>query len=392
MAFKSASIRTKLSLLLFTMAFVPLLLIISFFCLMSLASAENNAKKDGMLRNRLVQEHLTQHFEQTLKLLRTIASNPMVARYITSPDARTGNQTMDLLHDVNIIMGDGDNMVLTDTSAQQIARTDDFPLINVALRNYFSRGLLGQECVSNALISHASHQLITVVAVPVFNADGSVAGLIQRNYNLAALETFIKSQADEDTQVLVIDRAGKVIAHSRLQSQEERDAIDLSTLPFISEAFAGASGTTFGWNKQGEKLLMAYSRNELTGWITVSQRKYAPILHKAIREAALAAVAGAVLLAIMAAFAALLAEKATRSLRLLSVKAKKIAEGTIDATSLADLGNNELGQMALAINKIRSSRDSYQKDAETDKLTQLLNKTAWKNAARPSSPSRPATA
>ena len=82
------SIRTKLTLLLFFIALIPLLIVIVFYLMNNIASSIANEKSDGILRNSIVNEHISEHFERSLAVLRTIARNPMV--FLSKPPVSDG--------------------------------------------------------------------------------------------------------------------------------------------------------------------------------------------------------------------------------------------------------------------------------------------------------------
>ena len=375
------SIRTKLAFLLFAMGLVPLFIIIAFYCITGISNATKNANQDGILRNTIVQEHLTEHFERNFSVLRAVALNPMTKHYIEASEGERDTLMEETLFKTNEIFHDVNNMIITDSMAKQLYRTDGYPLVDITLRAYFGEAMAGREAVSPGLISLSNQRLITVVEVPVFSDGGKPIGLVQRDYDLEALQEFVTALADDETRVLVIDNTGSILAHSRLAVPSERDSLDDEWRPFVENAIAGNSGTT-ELNVNGERVLATYAKNALTNWTIVTERPYRFIKRQVLHEAFTAAAIGVALLFLIALIATFLSEKATRKLRIISNIAEKIANGSVDDTTFAEIGDDELGQMALAINKIRSSRDNYRKDAEIDMLTQLLNKATTERLCR----------
>ncbi|MCR5725255.1 MAG: diguanylate cyclase [Treponema sp.] len=149
----------------------------------------------------------------------------------------------------------------------------------------------------------------------------------------------------------------------------------------MRDALQGKSGST-DITIRGEHLLVNYSQNALTGWVIITEKPYASIWRRISKDAVLAIVLGGSFLLVLALTASLLSEKATAKIRTISSLAAKAAEGSPDAVSLSEMGDDELCEMAMAINKIRSSRDTYRKDAEVDKLTGLLNKVTLERSCR----------
>ena len=112
---KPKSIRTKLG----------LLLVIIFYLSNNISHAIDNAKSDGMLRNSIVNEHLTEHFERNFAVLRTVARNPMTLHYIQAEPEKRDKVTEQTLRQANAVFKDENNMIVTDGSAQQLARSDN---------------------------------------------------------------------------------------------------------------------------------------------------------------------------------------------------------------------------------------------------------------------------
>lgn len=187
------SIRTKLTLLLFFIALIPLLIVIVFYLMNNIASSIANEKSDGILRNSIVNEHISEHFERSLAVLRTIARNPMTQQFVvSSPDSRDPLMAQTLRR-TNDVFNDTDNMIVTDRKGDQVARTDTYPLINVEHRRYFHEAMQGEEYISDVLISLANNRMITVLEVPVFDEKNNVVGMVQRDYDLVALQRYIQA-------------------------------------------------------------------------------------------------------------------------------------------------------------------------------------------------------
>ena len=386
---KIKSIRTKLTLLLFCIALIPLLLVIAFYLINNINNSISNAKSDGLLRNSIISEHITEHFERNLVGLRTLARNPMTQQYLLSTPASRDNALMEqTLNRTNGVFNDSNNMILTDQNGDQIVRNDEYPLINVQIRRYFHEAMQGSEYISDVLISLANNRMITVTEVPVFDEKNTVIGMVQRDYDLMALQKYIQALATPETHVLIADSVGNLVAHSS-ESMETNQLVSICTNPGVTAALAGKTGTInalvpVNGGEKKERMLVSYSRNEVSGWAIITERPFFYIWQDVITDALTAVVLGGILLFAIAVVAGFIAEKATRKIRAVSALANKAADDSVDSNTLSALGDDELGQMAMAIRKIQSSRDHYQKDAEVDKLTGLLNKATFERLCRKS--------
>ena len=379
------SIKTKLTLLLFFIAFIPLLIIIAFYLVNNIKTSIANELSDGLLRNSIVNEHISEHFERNLAVLRTVARNPMTLQYINSaPDKRDSlmDQTIKRTNDV---FNDTDNMILTGKMGDQLVRSDTYPLINVEHRRYFQEAMHGKECISDVLISLANNRLITVLEVPVFDENNVAVGMVQRDYDLDALQKYVQALATPRTRVMITDSVGNLVAHSG-SAIESKKLVGMTMNPAVAAGLAGKTGSVdvfmspYGSTKK-EHMLLSYSRNEMSDWVVITEKSYKYIWQKVITDALAAVAIGGVMLFVLAVFSVAIAEKATRKIRTISNLVNRAANEA-DSVSFSELGDDELGKMAAAINKIRSSRDLYRKDAETDKLTGLLNKATFERMCR----------
>ena len=135
-------------------------------------------------------------------------------------------------------------------------------------------------------------------------------------------------------------------------------------------------------NINGEDSLVSYSRNYVTGWIIFVVQPY-HFLWKQILLKILGAVAlGIFMLVVVSILANRLAYKATKPIIDITRAADKIARGNNTVERLEITSDDEVGQMAEAFNRMRSLRDSYQLEAEVDRLTKLYNKTTTENICK----------
>ncbi|MCR4823670.1 MAG: sensor domain-containing diguanylate cyclase [Treponema sp.] len=381
------SIRTKLTLLLFFIALIPLLLVIGFYLAKNISASISSAESDGLLRNSIVNEHITEHFEKNLSVLRTIARNPLTLDYLNKKDDVKTPLMEQTLRLTNEVFNDSNNMLITDKNGNQLARSDDYPLINVDHRTYFHEAMHGYEYISDVLISLANNRLITVLEVPVIDEKGNVLGMVQRDYDLSALQEYIKELATPNTRVMICDSVGNIVAHSE-ETLESNRLIGVSSNPAVAAALAGKRGSisvvqeSLASTSKKEKMLLCYSQNEISGWVIITERPYRYIWAKVVIDAMTAVVLGGIMLFLLAVVSAFIAEKTTRKIRTISSLLDKAAEGDDNADFFSELKDDELGQMLNSINKIRSSRDSYRQDAEIDKLTGLLNKATFERMCR----------
>ena len=379
----SVSFKTKLLALFLLMSAVPLVLAIGLNAMNMISDAQQNMEKDGELRNRIVQEKITELYEKNLDILRVLSATPITKQYLTlAPEQRDALMER-LITKTNSILKDNNNLIITDTNGQQLIRSDGLPPVNVLQRLYFWAAMNGKEEISEVVVSLATGRFISVIEVPVLNDSGEVIGLVQRDYDLSELQAFVRSLAAENTYVLIIDKEGRIVAHSSRKMETEDDRTDESKYDYVVRALAGESGHTHA-DFEGDEAFVCYSRNAITGWavITIQPNKY--IQDKIYGRALIACAFGIFMLMLISLAAYMLTDKITQPLITLSKAVLEIAttNSNKNAANLQKVTGDELQQMAAAFDEIQATHYDLRRASETDKLTQLYNKGATEKFCR----------
>ena len=377
----SVSFKTKLLGLFLLISALPLLLAIGLNAVNMVNDAQQNMEKDGDLRNRIVQEKITQLYEKNFDVLRVLAATPITKKYLIDP---TRDSSMErLMINANSILHDKNNLIITDTSGQQLFRTDGLTPVNVLQRVYFWEALNGKEAISEVVVSLATGRFISVIEVPVFDDSGKSIGFVQRDYDLSELQEFVHSLATDQNYVLILDKRGKIIAHSSRRMEKEEDRTDESSHDFVLRALAGESGHTTA-KIEGENSFVCYSRNLITGWVVVTVQPDKYIQDKIYGRALIACAFGFLMLALISLAAYMLTDKITQPLIKLSKAVLEIANANSNrnAANLEKVTRDELEQMAVAFDEIQATHHDLRKAAEMDKLTQLYNKGSTEEICR----------
>ena len=371
----SFSFKTKLLILFLLISAVPLVLAIGLNAMNMITDLEQNTIKDGELRNRIAQEKIMELYEKNFNILHVLAATPMTYDYlIASPENRDPIMESMMIK-TNSILKDNNNLIITDTEGNQLIRTDGLPLVNVLQRKYFWEAMKGKESISEVVVSLATSRLISVIEVPVFSPSGQVVGLVQRDYDLSELQEYVYTLATRETYVMILDKQGKMIAHSAKMIETEEDRTDENKYDFVSKALSGESGHIYT-NFEGENSLVCYSRNFITGWavITIQPDKF--FKDRIYNKAIVACIFGFCLLIFMSFVAYALTDKLTQPLIALSKAVLEIANSNSnrDAANIEKITGDELQQMAAAFNEIQNNQDELHRASEIDKLTQIYNK------------------
>ena len=378
------SIRQKLFTLLIVMGFIPLAIVLIAGAVSLINELEEETQKEGLLRNSVVSEHVTELCEKNFYVLHTLALNPLIKEYVVDQSRIPRIVIAELLHQTNDIFNDQNVMAITGSDAHQIMRTDGSGLVNVIMRKHFQEAMKGHDFVSDIIVSMSTGKMIVVLEVPVRNEKGQSIGMLQRNFNLIDLQYFVKELDDSKNSVVIIDREGRIIANSDNEIRTAKDYLEDGSYKTISEKVQEDERLSgiIRMPINGEDSLVSYSRNYITGWIILVVKPYHYILDEVYLKIAQAIILGVIMLFIVGAIAQKLAYRATKPIIDITQAADKIAHGNNSVEKIEITSDDEIAQMAEAFNKIRTLRDTYQLASEVDKLTKLYNKTTTENICK----------
>lgn len=371
-------------LLLIVMGSMPLIIVLVVGAAVMKTESEEEMYRDSQLRNSIVSEHITELCEKNFYVLHTLAFNPLIQQYVSSPDSISKLKVTELLHNTNNIFNDSNIMALTGSNAIQLIRTDGSDLVNVTTRKHFQEAMKGRDFVSDLIVSMSTGEMIIVIEVPVKNEKSQPIGMVQRNFNLIDIQNFTKKLDDKHNSIVIIDREGRIIADSDKVFYSATEYIDDGSYTLISQRIKEDS-KPFGSLKMsinGEDSLVSYSRNYITGWIIFVVQPYYYIFEQILLKIFSAVSLGIFMLILVSILANRLAYKATKPIIEITRAADQISRGNNSSERLEISSDDELAQMADAFNRMRSLRDSYQLEAEVDKLTKLYNKSTTENICK----------
>lgn len=378
------SIRKKLFLLLIVMGAIPLIIVLIVGAVVLKNESEEETYKEGQLRNSIVSEHITALCENNFAVLRTLALNPLIKQYATNPKSVSKLQVAELLHNTNNIFNDSNIMAITGVEAMQLMRTDGSELVNIKTRKHFQEAMKGREFISDIIVSMSTGEMIIVLEVPIKNDKNKSIGMVQRNFNLIDIQNFTKTLDNNQNSIVIIDREGRIIADSDKIFKSATEYIDDRSYTLISENIT-EEAKPFGilqMEIDGEDSLVSYSRNYLTGWIIFVVQPYHYIWEQILIKILGAVALGIFMFIVVSILANKLAYKATKPIIEITKAADKIASGNNTVERIEIKSDDELAQMVEAFNRMRSLRDSYQLEAEVDKLTKLYNKTTTESICK----------
>ncbi|MBE8951460.1 MAG: diguanylate cyclase [Quinella sp. 3Q1] len=377
----SKGIRAKLFFFFVVMGAIPFVILVTAGAINTIAELEDSYKQNSLLRNTIISEHINELIEKNQAVLKSLSMSPTIIEYVQHPTADKHDYVVKILKDADEIFADDNLTALTGADGWQIIRTDGATCVNLKKRQHFQEAMKGRSYVSDIISSMATGKMVIIIEVPVFDeATGKPVGMIQRNFDLSALQDYVTAFDDGEVYVVIMDRTGRIIVNSDERDTRNNEyAID-NSYKFILDRIYNSTGV-IRLDINEEDSLATYSRNLDTGWMIATIRPYHYILDQVYDKAVKAVIFGMLVLFIGTLVAYLLSKRVTKPIIEMTNVVEDIASGK-DIENIKVSSDDELGQMAAAFNKIRSERDAYQLESELDKLTELFNKKTMENLCK----------
>lgn len=366
------SIHKKLLLLLIMMGMLPLLSVLIYGGLRLTSNMEQHAQETGWMNNNIVTEHLSNMLQNNFYVMHTLAGAPVVKRYLQNPNPADEELIRQLFKNNDEIFHDNNCMAIADAHGIQLLRSDNSPRVNISQRRHFRESMAGKDFVSDVLSSMSTGKMIVVLTVPVFDDRHQPIGVLQRNFSLDNYEEYLKTWSDESMHSIIMDRENKIVAHSAADINPGDESEEYKQIVRLLDGEQGLARTEL----HGQETIVSYSHHPLTGWLIITSQPYSVIYRQVKDEVARAAVIGFLLLILVSLIANVIASRLTTPIRQISKVITNIVKGDEDVTQLNILSEDEIGEMASAINEIRAMRHNLKQTAETDFLTGLASRTA----------------
>ena len=311
------------------MGSIPLTIVLTVDSVEMINALEEDTYREGMLRNRVISEHITQLCEKNFHVLHTLALNPDLRRYTLQPSPTKKLQIAELLHNTNNIFNDRNLMAVTASNGFQLMRTDGSDLVNVITREHFHEAMKGRDYVSDIIVSRSTGKMIVVMEVPIRNGHGEPIGMLQRNLNVSELQHFVKELSSNDINLVITDRDGRIIADSAKVFDSPVEYINDGSYNEVSEKIQADNKPSgiFSVSINGEDYLISYSRNYATGWLVFVVKPYQYIWNEVLFKILRSILIALAMFTTVAIIAKKLAHTATKPIIDITHAADKIAHG-----------------------------------------------------------------
>lgn len=243
-------------------------------------------------------------------------------------------------------------VLLSDRSGN--AQTSSGTTTNISDRDYFKKAIQGETVISEPLISKTSGKLVIVVAVPVKDSAGNVAGVAGGTIEITDIAAVINSEKLGDSgYAFMTNKDGTVIVHNNSElilKENYLNSGDEGLVNLTKKMIAGDKGT-MTYKFEGKDKLAAYAPIEATGWsiaMTGTQQE----LYKAVNDMRTKAVWLTIILLIpLVGIIYFIVNAITKSIKKLTKVSDMLAVGNMNV-SIDVKSQDEVGQLAVSFKKM----------------------------------------
>ena len=346
------SVKTSLILTMSLLVAIPLMIAIAVSYQSSISKSVEDAEYINSKQAQIVEDAFKTELEQQIRTLEGVAANPFTIDYVKNEGTRNDEYMISFLKQVNKAYADGNAIVVSDATGQQLARDDGNNLSNIADRDFFKNAISGKTYVSDVLISKATGSRIIIPAVPIYDYGYSTPiGVAQRSYDLSNLHDLLKENISSSQRAFITDRNGIVIAHSDYEISSEDEEDNRSDRDFFKMAQSSTSGT-YLTGSGSDKQIVSFQQEATTGWIVVVSSNYKATLASAQRSATMIVLMGIIMVIIAILVSFRMAKSFTGPLNEVNKALHHLSEGEFVPIEQFQGRKDEFGDMITNTNSV----------------------------------------
>lgn len=341
------SIRKKLVLTLLLSGLLPLLIFVIISLNNSIKIAEENAMKENMKKTEVVQEKIINFIDKNLYGIKLLSTNSTI-RSLDSEKIKP------VIVEAASVYKDLSPIVVTNSNAMQIVKSDNAAMSNVSDRNFYQEAIKGQgEVVSEVIVSKDNGHLISVLATNIKdNYNGNIIGVVQGSIELSVLNNFAKGVSSDTTNVYILDEDGKLLASKDFDQAGDR--VSFTEFDFVKRALSGNNGSE-EIIKDGKRMLVSYVKNKKSGWIICSEIPYSTAISQSVNDAVKLSIVGVLLLILTSIAAFILSKFGVKPINKLLSAADSISNGDLSIMNIDVKSNDELGHLSKTFGKMTNN-------------------------------------
>jgi len=233
---------------------------------------------------------------------------------------------------------------LDNAKGDQLVRSNDEDLVNVAQREFFKQAINGNESyVSDVIVTLTNNELIVVIATPVRDMSNNIVGVLQANVYLDQLSEFVTELSRDGSNVYILSRQGTVLAHPNIEYVQNQE--DFSSLEFVQAGLRGKNETLRTKNIEGQEVIVSHYLDELSGWLIVVETPVTIAMASTYRLLNITILMFIVAIIIVGLLGFYFAKRFTKPLVELSSVIKTIAMGDLKDFDVKIKSKDEIGEL-----------------------------------------------
>ena len=219
---------------------------------------------------------LSKNIHSTVKayrnIVRSISAMPTLRNFVH--DNNYYEEANQLLLNLSNIFPDFLQFNLTDMDGTVIASSNILSVgkVHVADRTYFTCAILGEETISEPVVSKSTGQKSIAVAVPVRDYEDTIRGVVYAVISCEQIiaETIKNVKMAQSGYAYIVDgNSGLMLAHNVWAKIQTMNMYDYQ--PWMRGLKGGESGIKKDYrDSSGNPRVAVYSKDSLSGWIAVS--------------------------------------------------------------------------------------------------------------------------
>jgi len=329
-------LKTRLFVILLAVSLISILIYSAVSVSLFISSSKKNTCQVSEDKLEIAKAEISGMLDKHFTTLQTIAKQPDVRNFNL-------NEVKSIL--VDAVRVNPDLMLTLDNAAgEQLVKSNDEGLVNVAQREFFQQAMNGNEAyVSDVIVTLTTNELIVVIATPVRDMNDKIIGVLQANVYLAQLSDFVTELSENGSKLYILSRQGTVLAHPNMEYVQNQE--DFSSLEFVQAGLAGNNATVQTKNIQGEKVIVSHYTDELSGWMIVVETPVSVAMSSAyylLTISTIMLIAAAIIVGLLALY---FSARFTRPLVELSSIIKTIASGDLQDFEVKNNSKDEIGEL-----------------------------------------------
>lgn len=239
-----------------------------------------------------------------------------------------------------------------DRNGMSLSRTDNGAPQNYADRGYFKEILAGKQFSFETLIGKTSKKPALVMAVPIKNGEETI-GILAAAMNIDKLSSTIATWKNGETGfAFMVDGSNKVVSHPKSEFNLEQK--NLGNDPLVKSARAGNLGSPVYFMNEAGKNALGVSVKVSNDWV-LSVRQDESEIFSEIRRFQILAIAILLIATFLSMLMAIMAGRSiTKPVLQLSDAANRMSLGEMDVRIEVN-STDEIGELASSISRLQAS-------------------------------------